>query len=383
MRRGPYVVKGWEMSNVRNVAVLSHSGAGKTSLVEAILHRSGAISALGKVEDGSTASDYTPEEKRRKISIYTTSHPFSWQGHDFNVLDTPGYADFVGEIRGAQVAADAALVVVSAVSGVAVGTERVWTSSSERELSTLIVINKMDRENADFFRTMADIESSLAGNIAAIQIPIGQAEEFKGIVDLLSMKAYLWPDGEPKEVAIPEEVEGVAQEYRDRLVEAIVETDDELMMQYLEDAELDGDQLLKAFYAAVKGNDLTPVLLTSATEVMGVSLLMDFMTQGIRHVADHDPLPTDSGEPPVLGPDEPFGARVFKTLIDPYMGKVSLMRVLSGRFTAGDTVLDTTQDADLRAAHLYVPSGKELKEVKVLEAGMIGAITKASASHRR
>ncbi|UCH27726.1 MAG: elongation factor G [Trueperaceae bacterium] len=367
------------MSNVRNVAVLSHSGAGKTSLVEAILHRSGAISALGKVEDGSTASDYTPEEKRRKISIYTTSHPFSWRGHDFNVLDTPGYADFVGEIRGAQVAADAALIVVSAVSGVAVGTERVWTSSSERELSTLIVINKMDRENADFFRTMTDIESSLAGNIAAIQIPIGQAEEFKGIVDLLSMKAYLWPDGEPKEVAIPEEVEGVAQEYRDRLVEAIVETDDELMMQYLEDATLDEDELLKAFYAAVKGNELTPVLLTSATEVMGVSLLMDFMTQGIRHVADHDPLPTESGDSPVLGVDEPFGARVFKTLIDPYMGKVSLMRVLSGRFTAGDTVLDSTQDTDLRAAHLYVPSGKDLKEVKVLEAGMIGAITKADA----
>ncbi|MEJ2665663.1 MAG: GTP-binding protein [Deinococcales bacterium] len=181
------------MPNIRNVAVLSHSGAGKTSLVEAMLLRAGAITSLGRVEDGSTVSDSTPEEKRRKISIYTSIHPYSWKGEAFNLLDTPGYADFSGEIRGAQAAADAALVVVSAVSGVAVGTERVWSSSVERELSSLFVINKMDRENADFFRTMADIEATLPGNIAAIQIPIGQAEDFRGIVDLLEMKAYTWP----------------------------------------------------------------------------------------------------------------------------------------------------------------------------------------------
>ncbi len=365
------------MADIRNVAVLSHSGAGKTSLVEAILYRAGELPTLGKVEDGTTASDFTPEEKRRKISIYTTVHPFSWKGQQFNVLDTPGYADFVGEIRGAQVAADAALIVVSAVSGVAVGTERVWTGSRERELNTLFVINKMDRENADFFRTMADIESSLHGNIAAIQIPIGQAEDFRGIVDLLKMKAYVWTDGEPREVAIPEEVEGVAQEYRERLVEAIVETDDELMMQYLEDAEIDSESLLKAFSAAVRRNELSPVLLTSATGVMGISLLLDFMLEGVRRVEDHRPLAVEEGEPPALGLEHPFGARVFKTVIDPYMGKVSMMRVLAGRLQAGDTVLDSNQRVDIRTAHLYVPKGKDLVEVKELTAGMIGAITKA------
>jgi elongation factor G len=145
----------------------------------------------------------TPEEKRRKISIYSMVHPYTWKGEAFNVIDTPGYADFVGEIRGAQAAADGVLVVVSAVSGVAVGTERVWTSSFERELNTIFVINKMDRENADFFRTMSDIEDSLAGNIAAIQIPIGQAEDFRGIVDLIDMVAYTWPDGEPVPGPIP------------------------------------------------------------------------------------------------------------------------------------------------------------------------------------
>lgn len=365
------------MSEIRNVAVLSHSGAGKTSLVEAMLYRAGEIPALGKVEEGTTQSDTTPEEKRRKISIYTTVHPLAWKGSRFNVLDTPGYADFVGEIRGAQLAADAALILVSAVSGVAVGTERVWTSSFERELSTMFVINKMDRENADFFRTMADIERSLPGNIAAIQIPIGQAEEFRGIVDLLRMKAYTWPEGKPVEGPIPDEVAGVAREYRERLVEAIVETDDELMMRYLEDAELDDEALAEAFYAAVRRNELTPVLLTSATQAMGIELLLDFMLGGVRRVEDHKPLPTEEGEPPTLGDGGPFAARVFKTVVDPYMGKISLLRVLSGRLAAGDTLCDANTGTELRASHLYVPHGTKLDEVKELTAGMIGALAKA------
>ena len=365
-----------EAKGVRNVAVLSHSGAGKTSLIEALLYRSGAKDQLGRVEDGTTASDFTPEEKNRKISIYMTVHPVEWQGHGFNFIDTPGYADFVGEIRGAQAAADAALVVVSAVSGVAVGTERVWSSSEERELNRLILINKMDRENADFFRTMADIEDGLYGNVAAIQVPIGSAESFSGIVDLLAMKAYGWPEGEPVEMAIPDEVAGVAEEYRSRLIEAIVETDDELMMQYLEDTEIDNDRLLEAFYVAVRRNELTPVLIASAVKVMGISLLLDFMTRGVRKVEDHKPLATEEGEPPTLGVDQPFGARVFKTSIDPYMGKVTLLRVLSGRLKPGETVLDSTQGSELRISHVYRPSGKDLVEMPELTAGMIGALTK-------
>jgi elongation factor G len=364
------------MSDIRNVAILSHSGAGKTSLVEAMLYRAGEIATLGTVEEGNTSSDFTPEEKRRKISIYTTIHPLTWKGSRFNVLDTPGYADFVGEIRGAQLAADAALILVSAVSGVAVGTERVWNSSFERELSTMFVINKMDRENADFFRTMSDIESSLIGNIAAIQIPIGQAEQFRGIVDLLRMKAFLWPDGQPEEAPIPDEVLGLAQEYRERLVESVVETDDDLMMRYLEDAEIDDDALVAAFYAAVRRNELTPVLLASATRVMGVSLLLDFMTQGVRSVEDHRPLPVLEGEPPALGPDAPFCARVFKTTIDPYLGKVSVLRVLGGTLKAGDGFSNAERGEELRATHLYVPKGKDLVEVTELPAGSIGALTK-------
>ena len=323
------------MAQIRNVALLSHSGAGKTSLLEAMLFRAGAIPKMGRIEDANTASDVTPEEKRRKVSIHSTVHPIAWGEHRFNVIDAPGYADFVGDIRGAMAAADGALVVVSAVSGVAVGTERVWTSATERELNTIVYVNKMDRENADFFRTMAALESSLPGNLAAVQVPIGQAEDFRGIVDLLDMVAYTWQGGERSRGPIPDEVAGVAASYRDRLVESIVETDDDLMMKYLEDQDLDPLTVKAAFFRAVRANLLQPVLCGSATEAMGITLLLDFLAQGVRDVEHHRPLRVASGTMPPLGLDGPFTARVFKTVVDPYLGKVSMMRVLSGSLKSG------------------------------------------------
>jgi len=362
---------------IRNVALLSHSGAGKTSLLEAILMRAGNIPKMGKVEDGNTASDISAEEKRRKISIHSSIHPVTWGESLFNFIDAPGYADFVGDIRGAMAAADGALVVVSAVSGVAVGTERVWASAAERELNQIIVVNKMDRENADFFRTMTDLENSLEGNLAAIQIPIGQADDFRGIVDLLDMVAFTWAGGERSTGPIPDEVSGVAQSYREKLVEAIVETDDALMMQYLEGEELDALTLKAAFFRAVRANELQPVLLASATEAMGITALLDFLAQGVRGVEHHKPLRVDSGTMPELGREGPFVARVFKTVIDPYLGKVSIMRVLSGVLKAGEPLRDNTHGIDVRTAHLYMPKGGQLDEVPVLEAGMIGAVTKA------
>lgn len=292
------------------------------------------------------------------------------------MLDTPGYADFLGEIRGAQLAADAAIIVVSAVSGVEVGTERVWNSSEERELNRLIVVNKMDRDGADFYHTVTDIQATLPGNIAAIQLPIGQAEGFRGIVDLLHQEAFEWSAGEPRRIPMPEDMKGVAEEYRAKLVEAIVETDDTLMTQYLEGTEPNADTLLNAFHTAVRRNELTPLLLTSATKVTGITPLLDFMTGAVRHVEDHKPLPTVRGEPPTLGASGPFSARVFKTVIDPYLGKLSLLRVLSGGLKPGDTVLDSTQGLELKVAHLYALNGKDVGEVAELSAGMIGALTK-------
>ena len=363
-------------TSIRNVALLAHSGAGKTSLVEAMLVRSGAKASLGSVDKANTSADYTPEEQRHQTSIYTSVLPLSWKGHDFNLLDTPGYADFLGEIRGAQLAADAAMIVVSAVSGVEVGTERVWLSASKRELNSLCVINQMDRANANFFRAMANIEATLEGNLAAIQLPIGQAESFHGVVDLLHMRAYVWEEDEAKEMPIPDEVAGAAQEYRSRLVEAIVETNDVLMERYLEEEEISNDDLHAAFYRAVRHNELTPVLISSATQMMGIGLLLDFMTEGVRYNHDHRPLETTVGDPPLFSADAPFCARVFRTSIDPYLGKETMLRVLSGVLKPGDTILDSSRDCELRVSHLYVPNGKEMQEVPELRAGMIGVLTK-------
>lgn len=366
------------MSTVRNIALLSHSGAGKTSLTEALLVRSGAKASLGSIAGNNTSADFTPEEQHHQFSIYTSILPLTWQDHAFNILDTPGYADFVGEIRGAQLAADAAMVVVSAVSGVEVGTERVWLSASKRELNTLCVINQMDRSNANFFRAMADIEASLEGNLAAIQLPLGQGDDFHGVVDLLHMRAYTWADDNDSahEVPIPEEVAGAAQEYRRRLVEAIVETNDDLMDLYLEDQAIEDSALHEAFYEAVRHNELTPVLLTSALKQRGIRLLLDFMVEGVRFNSDHLPLATTAGDPPIFSEDAPFCARVFRTSIDPYLGKESMIRVLAGTLRPGDTIFDSNQDAELKISHVYVPNGKTLEEVSELSAGMVGVLTK-------
>ncbi len=365
------------MSQTRNVALLSHSGAGKTSLVEAILFRAGQIPVLGHVEDGSTASDHTAEEKRRKISIHSTVNPIAWRGNSLNIIDTPGYADFISEIRAAQLAADAALIVVSAVSGVAVGTERVWRTSRSRELSTVVLINKMDRDNADFFRTMDALTETLSDSVVAIQLPIGQGDSFRGIVDLLRMRAQVWnEDDEPVEGDIPDEVIGLAQDYRERLIERIVETDDDLMMRYLQEDDIGPDELSEAFNRAVRANVLAPVLVASAAKVMGISLLLDFLLSAVRGVEDHGPLPVESGEPPELGADQPFLARVFKTMIDPYLGKLSLLRVLAGSVVAGDSVLVDADDAPLKVTHLYRAAGKDFTEVQRLETGDIGALAK-------
>lgn len=369
------------MPDTRNVALLSHSGAGKTTLTEAILFRAGVLPNPGSVEDGTTASDHTPEEIRRGISIHTTVHPITWRDAPFNIIDTPGYADFVSEIRSAQLAADAVLILVSAVSGVAVGTERVWASSRERELSTVVVINKLDRENADFFRTLDQLNETLSPSVVALQIPIGQAEEFRGTIDLLNMRARIWSDDEDGtvEADIPEDMVTLAGDYRARLVERIVETDDRLMDRYLADEEISEDELHAAFHRAVRANELAPVLACSARRCMGVGLLLDFLYHAVREVSDHGPLPVVSGEPPELGADQPFLARVFKTTIDPYLGKISLLRVLAGSIRSGDSFTVNAGDETYRAGHLYRAAGKSLQDVTELVSGDIGALVKQDA----
>jgi elongation factor G len=366
---------------VRNVAVVSHSGAGKTSLVEALLFRTGGKDRLGKIEDGTTASDHTESEKRRKISISTSVLPVKWNDTIINLLDAPGYADFVGEIRGAMRAADSALVVVSSVSGLAVGTERVWKTAEDFGMPRVVVINKMDRERADFYGTLSEIQSTLNGPSVAAAIPVGSEANFRGVVDLLSRRAHLYANGKVTEADVPDEVSALVEDSRAKLIDAIVETNDALMERYLSDEPIDDATLRQAFLEAVHGGHLFPVVPASATTLVGLEFLLGLMADGLRAPEERPAVTAPDGQSREPNINAPMSARVWRIAIDPFVGKVAYVRVWSGILKAGDTVHNAHASSDFRPAHVYTFHGKDLVEVPALEAGMIGAITKVADLH--
>ena len=359
---------------VRTVSVAAHSGTGKTTLTEALLHKSGAISRLGRVEDGTTQSDHTDEEKKHGFSITTGVLRLKHQGTDITVLDTPGYADFVREIRGAVRAADAALILVSGVSGVEVGTERVWATADRFEMPRIVAITKMDRERADFHTMLADVKSSLKGHTAALYLPIGEGPELSGVVNVLTGKAS-------EGAEVPSSMRSVLKEAREGLVDAIVETDDDLMNRYLEGEEVGDDELQAALMKAIHSGTLYPVLPVSAATGVGVPELLDLLVGGLRSASERGALTGLDGQTREPSPDAPFSARVWRTSVDPFVGKLAYIRVWSGTLKAGDTVKNTTQDIEIKPAHLYVMNGKDLTEVPELTAGMIGVITKVQDLH--
>lgn len=358
--------------SVRIVSLAAHSGTGKTTLAEALLHQSGAISRLGKVEDGTTQSDHTEEEKKHGFSITTGVLRLNHQGSDITILDTPGYADFVREIRGAVRAADAALILVSAVSGVEVGTERVWATADRFEMPRIVAITKMDRERADFHTMLADVKSSLKGHTAALYLPIGEGSEFKGVVNVLT--------GESS-VEVPSAMRSVLTDAREQLIDAIVETDDDLMGRYLEGEELSDEELQDALMKAIRSGSLYPVIPISAETKVGVPELLQLLVGGLRSASERGPVTGTDGQTREPSPDAPFSARVWRTSVDPFVGKLAYIRVWSGTLRAGDTIKNTTQDKEIKPAHLYVINGKDLTEVPELSAGMIGVITKIQDLH--
>ncbi|GGK40103.1 elongation factor G [Deinococcus malanensis] len=355
---------------VRIVSLAAHSGAGKTTLSEALLHRSGAISRAGRVEDGTTQSDHSEEERQHGFSIRTGVLRLQHRDVSITLLDTPGFADFVREIRGGIRAADNVLVVVSATGGVEVGTERVWTTADRFGMPRIVVLSKMDRERAHFAATLADIRATLGGPTVAAYLPDGEGPDFRGLVDVLADEDQL-PDG----------LRSAAAEARSLLTDAIVETDDELMNRYLEGEDIGTEELRAAFYRAVHAGQLYPALPVSATTGVGLDELLDLMVRSLRSAAERGDLTGVDGQTRAPTPEAPFSARVWRVSMDPYVGKVAHVRVWSGTLRAGDTVRNTTRGVELRPAHLYVASGRDLQEVPELSAGMIGVLTKSPDLH--
>jgi len=356
-------LKKYESDQIRNIGIVAHGGAGKTSLVEAMLYNTGVLSRLGKVEDGTTTSDYHPEEINRKITVHTSLVPCEWKERKLNLLDTPGFSDFIGEVKSALRVVESALFVVSAVDGVQVQTEVIWDLADETKLPRAVFINKMDRENADFNKTYEELENSFQANFVPLQVPIGSAENFKGLIDIIEQKAFSFDkDGNPSEINIPDDLNEMVEKYREKALEAAAESDDELLMKYLEGEELTKDEISEGLKKVIKNGKAVPVLCGSAVKNIGVSETMDIL-------AEYFPAPEKAE-------DKPLSALVFKTIADPYVGRMNFIRVFSGTLKSDTPVYNANKEKTEKIGQIFYLRGKKQTQVNEVPAGDIAVLVK-------
>ena len=354
-------------STIRNVALLSHSGAGKTTLAETMLFNAKVINRIGRVEDGNTVSDYEPEENKRAASVQTSLLRFTEGDDKVNLLDTPGYDEFLGEAVAAVRVVESAMILVAAPTGVDVGTERAWDLARGRDLPVAIVLNKMDRENASFERNVQEIQSVFGNQCVPFQLPIGEAQDFTGLVSVIDPPAEI-PDG----------VIGDFDAARERLIEAVAESDDALADKYLEGEEITAAEVTAGAREAIRNGDLTPILVSSATQNIGVDELVHVMRDFLPSPAD---LPSTSGDADIAADASgPLTALVFKTTSDPFVGKLSMFRVFRGTANSNGEVYNNNKGESERLGQLYLPQGKNQDNVAEVVAGDIGAIGKLNAT---
>jgi elongation factor G len=367
---------------IRNVALVSHGSGGKTTFGEAMLHFTGAITRMGKVEDGNTAADFEDEEIRRGLSLSTSILPVEFKDHKINLLDTPGFTDFIGEVISALRVADGAIVLVDSVAGVEVGTEVVWDYCDTFKLPRFVVISKMNRENANFHAALESARGLSSGvSFIPTQLPWGEKQNFKGVIDLFGMQAL---SGNGSEAGpIPDDLQGAAEEARVALVEAAAEGDDTLLEKYLEGEELSAEEVASGFRKAVQSGQFVPVFVTASTAELGIAPLLDAIISLIPSPADATPVlaKSPSGEQSLSASDAgPLAVYMWKTTADPFVGKLSYMRVYSGTLNADTRVWNHSKNAEERLGTLYVMRGKEQFPVKVLHAGDIGTVAKLSST---
>ncbi|MFY9526376.1 MAG: elongation factor G [Limnochordia bacterium] len=363
---------------LRNVALLGHGGAGKTSLAEAMLFVAKGINRLGRVDDGTSIMDFDPEETRRGITINTSLAPVEWKDNKINILDTPGYFDFVGDVIAAVTVADSALLVVCASSGVEVGTEKAWDQLEEANLPRTIFINKMERENANFSKVIDELRDHFGPKIVPVQLPIGNGEAFSGIVDLVKMKAFIKDGDQLKEGEIPADMMDEVEQAREEMVEAAAVADDELMLKFLEGEELTDKEIEQAVKLGTQTGEMVPVLCGSASDTIGVPLLLDHLVQCMPSPAERTIVGRDEegNEVTISTDDGQLSALVYKTMADPYVGKLTLFRVFSGTFRSDSSVYNVRTQRDERIGQLFVIKGKDHIAVSELGAGDLGAVAK-------
>jgi elongation factor G len=379
-------VNTYEAKDIRNVLLVGHGGSGKTTLLEAMLFTSGAITRMGTIEDGNTVSDHDPDEQRKGISVSLATAPVEWNGVKINVLDAPGYADFVGDLRSAIRAVDAVLLVVSAVDGVEVQTEVAWELAVEEGLPRAIFVNKLDRERASFDETLRQLVASFGNQVAPLELPIGQEHEFRGVADLLHEKADLYPSGPvAEEGEWPDEIHTIADPAREKLMEAVAEADDALIEKYLDEGSLAEDEIVHGVKDGYARGRIAPVICGSAAKAIGVDRLLAFIAEEFTSPLDRGPIEVagKGGESKerTCDPDGPLTAFVFKTVSDPFVGHITMFRVISGRIRPDSTLFNATQNTDERVGQLFSLRGKDHEPVSQVAAGDIGAVAKLQHTH--
>lgn len=374
----------YDTAKIRNLGIIAHGGAGKTSLAEAILFNAGMIDRLGKVDDGTSTMDFEPEEIKRKISITSSLDHCEWQDHSIHLVDTPGYGDFIADTRTCMRTLDCAVIILSSISGVKVQTEEVWAWANEFEIPRIAFVNKLDRERANFFRAIDDMEKSLKARGVAVQIPLGVEEGFEGVIDLIRMKAYRYAkdrSGSFTEIAIPADYLDEATRLREQMVETVAEAYDALTEKYLETGDLTEEEILDGLRVGTIRNTFTVVLCGSATANIGVKQLLDAICSYLPSPLDRTKAVGTNPKTKALEErapleSEPFSALVFKTTSDPYTGKISIFRVYSGVLNSDSTIYNSTKGVDERIGQIYELEGKKQKAIKQAVAGDIVAVAK-------
>jgi elongation factor G len=380
-------MKVFDAAGVRNVALVGHSGAGKTQLASALLFDAGAVNRFGKVDDGTTVTDYDEEEIARKHTLAAALAHVEWNKHKINLVDTPGMGNFLGDARSALRVAEAALVVVDAVSGVQVSTEKVWAAADEFALPRLIVVNRLDRERASLDRTLESMRATLGRNCVPVQLPIGAEKDFRGVVDLVALKAYTFGGddaGKMTEGPVPDGVAAAAATAREALIETVAEADDRLMEKFFDAGTLTQDELTAGLGRAIRAGKLYPVFCTSATRNIGIQPLADGLVTYVPSPAERPFTGKDAkGAPAAREASDaaPLVVWVWKTIADQFAGRITMFRVVSGVLKADTTIHNVTRDAPERMGHLLLLQGKTQTSVPEIHAGDLGAVAKLRDTH--
>ena len=373
-------MKYYGTSDIRNITFVGHGGDGKTTLSEAMLYTGGAIDRQGKTEDGNTVMDFDPEETKRHISISAAVAPVEWKGKKINIIDTPGYFDFIGDATAGYYLADSALILVNGLGGLTVGAEQAWQKCAEIGKARAFLINQMDKENVDFDKAVATLSDKYGAHITVMQLPIGQGLDFKGIVDVLEMKAYLFDGKGVKPTDVPDNLKDKASSIREAIIENAAENDEALMEKYFEGEELTKEDIVKGLREGILEGDVIPVFIGAAAPNYGISLLLDnlvmFMPSPDKAIKITGKTPKGEEVTYTADASQPFAAQVYKTVADPFVGKLSVFKIMGGELKLGQSIQNGNVEKHEKFGQIYIMHGKKQENAEKLAAGDIGALAK-------